>query len=509
MSLRNIVIKTTSSAMLAISGYTAWVANVGNPTPALRSTAEQTIQNHTPAMSFTWKRGLCFGCGDDHKWMENGTIVCPNADRPGVRDVAQHNFKQVYAPRNRRPFDGDSKAPSWEKINTKNRHKFTRAVYANEDSLMQFKSHMAAWKREVDEEPDEEAAYKRSNNSTVMAVIPIFNAVAGSPPPIPVNLDGDLPHIVMKFGDTGGDNLVTPVGALVDTGAGCTLGNLRFFQGFVAQNPAILVEVYTCEGGKYAPITMHGNVDPNAQGGIHTTQLPAAFRLRTCYTLRDDRELHIMVGLGLDVAVNFINSNAWMKKIGVVIDYGSDCLCIPTHTDLKRLPIGYYQPRNIPPKITGGNLATHKAAFQSLPIMTNLLKVITVVDAASPYIGYFTKLIKTLGKSTLATIPALISIDNADGKGDDVVVTAETQRGPGPNLALDRPQVLNPIDNVGNESAIENNAPKASAQVTFDSWLVEELCTHAHGQAAMGSTTQSSTDEDLFASSSEGDGPVE
>ena len=144
-------------------------------------------------------------------------------------------------------------------------------------------------KREAAYKPDEEAAYKHTNNSTVMAVIPIFNAVAGGPPPIPVILDRDLPHIVMAFDESGNDNLVTPVGAQVDTGAGCTLGNLRFFQGVVAQNPAILVETYTCEGGNYAPITMHGIVDPNAQDGIHTTKLPVAFRLRTCYTLRDGK----------------------------------------------------------------------------------------------------------------------------------------------------------------------------------------------------------------------------
>lgn len=79
-------------------------------------------------------------------------------------------------------------------------------------------------------------------------VIPIFNAVAGSLPPIPVNLDGDLPHIVMEFGESCNDNLVTPLGALVDTGAGCTLGNVCFFRGLVAQNPSILVDTFTCEG---------------------------------------------------------------------------------------------------------------------------------------------------------------------------------------------------------------------------------------------------------------------
>lgn len=193
-----------------------------------------------------------------------------------------------------------------------------------------------------------------------------------------------------------------------------------------------------------------------------------------------------------------------------MIDYGSDCLRIPNHTDLKRFDITYYQPRNTPPKITGGNLASHKAAFKSLPIMANLLKVIKAVDKASLYIGYFTKLINALKKSTLATIPANISVDKADGKDDDVRDTAAKQHEPGPNLVADCPQVLNPIDDLGvKASANDMVVPKASVRVTFDSQLGEELCTHAHGQAVMGSTIHSSTDEDIFSSSSKGESPVE
>ena len=108
----------------------------------------------------------------------------------------------------------------------------------------------------------------------------------------------------------------------------------------------------------------------------------------------------------------------------------------------------------------------------------------------------------------MATIPALSSIDKADGKDDDIVNTAATQRGPGPILALDHPQVLNPIDNVGEASAHDDIDPKASVNATFNSQLGEDLCTHAHGKVEMGSTAQSSTDEDLFASSSEGKSPV-
>ena len=129
----------------------------------------------------------------------------------------------------------------------------------------------------------------------------------------------------IEFGSQGEDNLVTRVASLVDTGAGCTTGNLCFFQAAIAMNPSIVVEIYTSKNGEYSPITMHGIVDPNAQGGTHTTESPVCFRLRTTYTLRDGNELHLLVACGMDVAVNFIIGNSWFKQIGAVIHYGSNC----------------------------------------------------------------------------------------------------------------------------------------------------------------------------------------
>ena len=90
----------------------------------------------------------------------------------------------------------------------------------------------------------------------------------------------------MDFGTPGDDNILSRIDALVDTGAGCTIGNLNHFAGKVLTNPFILVEVFTCKDGKYAPLTIHGLVDSDAYGGNHTTGLPVAFRLRTSYKIR-------------------------------------------------------------------------------------------------------------------------------------------------------------------------------------------------------------------------------
>ena len=47
----------------------------------------------------------------------------------------------------------------------------------------------------------------------------------------------------MQFGEPGNDNLVSRVSCLVDSGAGCLAANLRFIEGLIGMNPAVLVEI--------------------------------------------------------------------------------------------------------------------------------------------------------------------------------------------------------------------------------------------------------------------------
>ena len=80
--------------------------------------------------------------------------------------------------------------------------------------------------------------------------MPVFNATPSQRDPLPVKLDAKLSHIQMEFGTPGNDNLLSRIDALVDTGAGCTIGNLDHWAGKVLTNPSILVEVFTFKDGK-------------------------------------------------------------------------------------------------------------------------------------------------------------------------------------------------------------------------------------------------------------------
>ena len=89
MSTCQVVNKASTTALLSVPGYAANAANDTTFTPAFKFVAEQTIQDLIPPGNFDWKKGQCFRCGKEKcKWAKDGVIVCPQANRPGVKIVS-------------------------------------------------------------------------------------------------------------------------------------------------------------------------------------------------------------------------------------------------------------------------------------------------------------------------------------------------------------------------------------------------------------------------------------
>ena len=131
---------------------------------------------------------MCFGCGSKNcKWWAKGQIVCPHANRPNAKKYAEENYKK-FNPKNRHRFDGGTRTPKWDKLNLRSKRSLTCSLHQNPEAMREFEIHLAARKREANER-EEDAAYqefKRAAKSTCMPAIPIFNTIAGNPPPIPV-----------------------------------------------------------------------------------------------------------------------------------------------------------------------------------------------------------------------------------------------------------------------------------------------------------------------------------
>ena len=275
---------------------------------------------------------------------------------------------------------------------------------------------------------------KGDNGSVVLTIMPVLNATLGQR-----ELLAALTHIVVKFGMPDNDNILSRVDALVETGAGCIIGNFDYWADEVLTNPSMLLGAYTCKDEKYAPLTMHGVPDPNAKGDTHTIQ--------------------------------------------PVINYGEHCLRAPPHPDLKRLPLVYKQPERGLAPVGHGSAAVHQAAFANLSKILLFVKILNAFSKDCPHLGYANQMANTLQSCTLDTIPARICDNNVVQKtGDCGAKRPSLQRASGPcDPVIGAHQNFDGTYNGNKENSADNNIPADSAHITFASTLEQERCAHAHG----------------------------
>ena len=138
--------------------------------------------------------------------------------------------------------------------------------------------------------------------------IPVLNQVFDDRRPLPVPINADLPHFVLKIGEFG----TTPTPSLtpcVDTGAGANVGSIGYFNSILSMHPEYVEQIFCVNDGQYSFILMTNVVSEDTMG-ITSTNLPITVQLKTPYRDCDGRRIFIAVAFGNSVSINFILSNA-------------------------------------------------------------------------------------------------------------------------------------------------------------------------------------------------------
>lgn len=513
LATRTLISKQHNKVMTAtVPGYTAIPISGDAAVPGMASVAERTIGSNTPIPPFEWKAPMCVCCGSlDHKYtkLKSKDVICPNAGRPGAKENVEKNYAKLRGDAaNRR----NARKPKWGSMNDAAKRNFAKTLLANDDMKESFNAFIAKAKEDASDE-EKPVAKKKNRNVTVLPSIAVFNGRVGGPPILPVTLDGNLPHCGIESGGDDTDNLVTVLVALIDSGAGATIGWLQYWEAVVLINPSILVQIFTCKDGAYSPITMQGIVDNKS--GTNQTELPVAFQIRTRYHCRDGSELHMIVGLGMDVSVNFIISNAWMRKIGAVIDYGANEVRVPLLDDVTKFPITFRAPVRTTPGVANHvQQISHNAAFAALPQIEGLLHVMMAYNPRSPWLPTARKLARALSESTVTPLPATIREQSSmtsvlrGGPGSDAIVPyagqpSHAQVGvQGSGVRVTFAPDPNEIGYGGDVAAGSADGSPSTASQKIAGYLSQDLGGDKHGQALLPSQSADSADEDLFGDSS-------
>ena len=108
-------------------------------------------------------------------------------------------------------------------MNDAAKRNFAKTLLANDDMKDSFNAFIAKAREDADDE-EKPAAKKENRNVSVLPSITVFIDRADGPPILPVTLDGNLPHCGVKAGGGDDSNLLTTLIALMDLGAGTTIG---------------------------------------------------------------------------------------------------------------------------------------------------------------------------------------------------------------------------------------------------------------------------------------------
>ena len=407
LNTRAIVHRQATALMVAsVPGY---VAQRARPSASVHaSVAERTLQDNSPIPPFTWTKQQCVCCGsEDHKYtaFRTSKVICPHAHRPGAKENCEKNYALL---RGGSASGGPApvKKPKWESMSNKAKRSFANAMVSSSDDREDFKQYIA--KAKVAQVEGEKSKKVASNAVTLFPTICVFNAQLNAPP-LPVKLDSNLPHCAIAAGGGEDDMLTTYLMALMDSGAGATIGFQGYFEGAIFANPNILEAVYTCKNGKYAPIIMHGIVQ-EGKGGKSTTDLPIAFQIRTPYVCHDGSQVHFLVAVGMGVSVNFILSNPWLRAMKAVIDYGADEMRVPLGEDITKFKVTYRAPvRSTPSPAELKKYTTKREqAFHMRPKMESMLAVMSAYNPRSPYMPHARKLVKFLNTVSATQVPPTI-----------------------------------------------------------------------------------------------------
>ena len=156
-------------------------------------------------------------------------------------------------------------------------------------------------------------------------------------------------------------------------------------------------QIYCVNSGRYSFIRMTGIVSEDTNSTT-SMGLPIAVRLRTPYRNRDGRYISITVALGSSVPINLILSNAWLKMLDAIIDYGTNKLMVDFQ-DHGRFSLTYHHPRCS--MIDATHRHERKYFKDMMPIMTSLANVVNIYSPDSAWLPHVQTMIQHYQVQTL------------------------------------------------------------------------------------------------------------
>jgi len=212
-------------------------------------------------------------------------VICPNADKPGIRAHTAAQIKDFQERRGRKTARGSKRKNvntlTWDDIPKERRavllqqHHSGSVVTTDGGSVASSITGVTMPQR-----PGARISVTFHQDVVVLTG-------TSSLPPIPVAIHSPMAHITLAIGMANEEKDCPNLCCVFDTGAALSTANFHFMEAVVHQFPHILKRIYM--PAEYAAIVLSGIVTSSNDEPI-TTELPVGFEIHLPYLAKDGSE---------------------------------------------------------------------------------------------------------------------------------------------------------------------------------------------------------------------------
>jgi hypothetical protein len=258
------------------------------------SMAETTLQQYcddATQVSFESKgtagKPKCFGCDGPHPWLKlthsKYTVVCPNADEPGIREKAELNIRK-YQARKKTNLRNNKKCRNLNTVNWEDIPEKQREVLAAQHRTLIIMSNpsIASSASSTLTGGLGPSIICRSNITLHQDVVIL--STQSSKSQIPIAIHSPMPHLRLQTGTSKEEKDCLALRCMFDTGAFLNTANFHYMVAVVRQYPHILKAMYLPDD--YAAIILSSIITSPTKAPI-TTKLSVGFELHLPYVTMD------------------------------------------------------------------------------------------------------------------------------------------------------------------------------------------------------------------------------
>ena len=247
--------------------------------------------------------------------------MCPNKDNPGVQDNATKNINKMRKNRKKRHAQNNKR----KNLCTANLADFDESGQQRiQEQVLQ-----AMAGREIGDSTSvassvttstlaPPAGRGRGRGSRIFVTNVVVLAV-GSPIklPMPITIQSNLPHIIMKFGETLDSPNCPEIRMAVDSCTALTTGSFHFYAQIVKRFPHCVAKIYAPQNN--AAIVLSGIVQKGEEAV--TTELEVCFQFHLPYKTREGDDSSFMIATGPHVSVNTFLGLPFVLATGAILDF--------------------------------------------------------------------------------------------------------------------------------------------------------------------------------------------